>query len=213
MIDEKEYTFPFDTCEIPNENGIAQPYSMIINLINCAIIFYFLLKTKHNYTFVLLLSIFIFELFHSFSHFVHIKGTIQMNIIHTIVYLINISLFFALYSYTKKFPSYSFIFYLFVLICFDIYSFLNLSVFYYIFTQSVIFISLFFYYYKLFPKNIQKSTNIILFFTILILCFILNEKYNCKKMLDFFPNFPYHIFIEIAGVFLFYIICNIFYKL
>ena len=36
-----EYTFPFDTCEKPNKNGIAQPYSAFFNIINCVIIFYF----------------------------------------------------------------------------------------------------------------------------------------------------------------------------
>jgi len=67
-----EYTFPFDTCEKTNKNGIAQPYSALFNLINCLIIFYFLLKTKHNYTFILLFSILCFELFHLFSHIIHI---------------------------------------------------------------------------------------------------------------------------------------------
>lgn len=67
-----EYTFPFNTCEIPNKKGVAQPYSALFNLINCIIIFYFLLKTKNNYTFILLFSILCFELFHTFSHSIHI---------------------------------------------------------------------------------------------------------------------------------------------
>jgi hypothetical protein len=29
-----KYVFPFNSCEIPNENGIAQPYSVLINLEN-----------------------------------------------------------------------------------------------------------------------------------------------------------------------------------
>jgi hypothetical protein len=212
MIDEIEYTFPFDTCEIPNEKGIAQPYSMIITFTSCIIILYYLLKTKKFYNFFLIFMILSFQLVHSFSHYVHIKGTIQLKIIHTIVYFIELAVFLVFYSYTKKFPSSLFTIYLIILIGFDIYAFMNLSVFYYIFTQTVIFLSLFFYYYKLFPKNFQKSANIILFVTIFILGLILNEKINCKKMLDFYP-FPYHIFIEIIGAFLFYIICSNFYKL
>ena len=43
-----EYIFPFSTCEKPNKNGIAQPYSSFFNFINCLIIFYFLLKTKNK---------------------------------------------------------------------------------------------------------------------------------------------------------------------
>ena len=85
-----DYTFPFDTCEKPNKNGIAQPYSALFNLINCIIIFYFLLKTKNNYTFIFLFSILFFELFHLFSHIVHIKGSLQINMSHFSAYLINV---------------------------------------------------------------------------------------------------------------------------
>lgn len=69
-----EYTFPFSTCEKPNKNGISQPYSSLLNLINCLIIFYFLIKTKQNYTFILIFCILCFELFHVFSHSIHISG-------------------------------------------------------------------------------------------------------------------------------------------
>ena len=84
-----EYTFPFSTCEKPNTTGIAQPYSSLLNLINCLIIFYFLLKVKQNYTFILLFFILCFELFHVFSHSIHITGTIQINITHMLSYCIN----------------------------------------------------------------------------------------------------------------------------
>jgi len=40
-----------------------------------------------------------------------------------------------------------------------------------------------------------------------------NEKYNCEKMLKIYPHFPYHIFIEILGIILFYVISSNFYKL
>jgi hypothetical protein len=66
-----EYAFPNSTCEKTNEHGISQPYSATLNIINCVIIFYFLLRTKHVYTFMLLGSI-LFELFHAFfSHNSH----------------------------------------------------------------------------------------------------------------------------------------------
>ena len=88
-----EYTFPFDTCEKLNKNGIAQPYSAIFNLINCIIILHFLLKTKRKYTFILLFSILCFELFHVFSHIVHIQGNIQINITHLLTYFMNLAFF------------------------------------------------------------------------------------------------------------------------
>jgi len=208
-----EYTFPFNTCEKPNKNGIAQPYSALFNLINCAIILYFLLKTKHNYTFILLFSILCFELFHVFSHSIHILGSIQINITHMLSYCINIAFLFFFYNYAKKLPSICFIILYLFLIFFDIYAFCNMNVVYYIFSQALLFLSVLFYYYPLLTKNIKNKINIIFFLVLLIIILFLNEKYNCKKMLETYPNFPYHIFIEIIGILLFYIICSSFYKL
>ena len=48
------YTFPFNTCEIPNKTGIAQPYSVFFNIVSCLIIIYFLTITKKNYSRLLL---------------------------------------------------------------------------------------------------------------------------------------------------------------
>ena len=208
-----EYTFPFNTCETPNKNGIAQPYSALFNLINCLIIFYFLCKTKTYYTFLLLFSLLCFELFHSFSHIFHIQGVIQTNITHLLTYCINISFFYLFYSYTNKLPSYEFILYLLLLVCFDIYSMFKLSVVFYIISQAIIMVSLLVYYLPLLPKFIQASLYKIIFLIILIILLFLNEKYNCEKMLKIYPHFPYHIFIEILGIILFYVISSNFYKL
>ena len=208
-----KYTFPFNTCERANNSGIAQPYSSFFNLINCLIILYFLFKTKHVYNFTLLFSILLFELFHLFSHIVHIKGPIQTNITHILTYLINFAFFYVFYCYTNQLPSYTFILYLVMLVLFDIYSLYNLSIVFYIFSQAIIMISLLIYYFPLLPKFIQTSVyKIVLFVSVIILLF-LNEKYNCKKMMLIYPNFPYHILIEILGIFLFYVICSNFYKL
>ena len=208
-----EYTFPFNTCEKVNKNGIAQPYSLFFNLINCIIILYFLLQTKNNYTFMLLFLILCFELFHSFSHIVHIKGSIQLNIIHLLTYLINFAFFYLFYSYTKKFPNKFFILYLIVLVCLDIYSLFNLTIIYYLSTQSIIFISLLLYYYRLLPKIIQNSIYKLILLVGFVILLVLNETYNCERMLEFYPHFPYHIFIEITGIVFFYVICSNFYKL
>ena len=208
-----EYTFPFNTCEKVNKNGIAQPYSLFFNLINCIIILYFLLQTKNNYTFMLLFSILCFEVFHSFSHIVHIKGSIQLNIIHLLTYLINFAFFYLFYSYTKKFPNKIFILYLIVLVCLDIYSVFNLTIIYYLSTQSIIFISLLLYYYRLLPKFIQNSIYQLILLVGFVILLVLNETYNCERMLEFYPHFPYHIFIEITGIVFFYVICSNFYKL
>jgi len=103
--------------------------------------------------------------------------------------------------------------YLLILVCLDTYSFLYLSIVYYLITQFSIFILLFVYYFPLLPKFIKNRMYQILFFIILIILLFLNETYNCEKMLQIYPAFPYHIFIEIIGIIIFYIICSIFYKL
>lgn len=208
-----EYTFPYNTCEKINKNGIAQPYSAFFNLINCLVIFYFLLKTKHNYTFMFLLSILCFELVHMFSHIVHIQGRIQIYISHTLSYLTNLAFFYLFYCYTNQLPSYEFILLIIALVCFDVYSIFYLTIFYYLLTQSAIFVSLLLYYFPLLPKFIQTSVYQIIFFVIVIILLFLNEQYNCKKMMTMNSDFPYHIFIEISGILLFYIVSSNFYKL
>ena len=208
-----EYTFPFSTCEKPNKNGIAQPYSSLFNLINCFIILYYLLQTKQNYTFILLFFILCFELFHVFSHSVHISGSIQINVTHMLSYCINIGLLFFFYNYTKKIPNIQFIILYICLIFFDIYVFCNMNVIYYIFSQALLFLSVLFYYYPTLDDNIKNIINIIYFIVILIIILFLNEKYNCEKMMSIYPHFPYHIFIEIVGIVLFYVICKNFHKL
>jgi hypothetical protein len=208
-----EYTFPFDTCEKSNKNGIAQPYSALFNLINCGIILFFLLKTNTHYTFILLFSILCFELFHVFSHCIHIKGSIQINITHLLSYCINFSFLYLFYTISGIFPSTYFIVLYLVLICFDIYSIFNMNVVFYIFTQALLFLSVLFYYYPYLPKYIQNSIYIIVFLVIVIIALFLNEKYNCHSMLSAYPYFPFHIFIEIIGILLFYVICSNFYNL
>ena len=208
-----EYIFPFNTCEKPQKKGIAQPYSALFNLINCVIIFYFLLKTKHTYTFILLFSILCFELFHVFSHSIHIPGSIQINITHMLSYCINFSFLFFFYNYVKKIPSMWFIIFYTFLIFFDIYVFCNMNVVYYIFSQALLFLSMLLYYYSSLTKNIKDKINIIFFLVTLIIILFLNEKYNCEKIIKIYPHFPYHILIEIIGIVLFYIICSNFYKL
>jgi len=208
-----EYTFPFSTCEKSNKNGIAQPYSALLNFINSLTIFYFLLKTKKNYTFILLFFILCFELFHVFSHSIHISSSIQVNITHMLSYCINFAFLFFFYNYLKKIPSIWFIIFYLFLICFDIYVFCNMNVVYYICSQALLFLSVLFYYYTLLGKNIKNKINIIFFLVLLIIILFLNEKYNCEKMMSIYPDFPYHVLIETIGLVLFYIICSNFYKL
>jgi hypothetical protein len=210
---KEEYIFPFDTCEKINKEGIAQPYSALVNAINCCIVLYFLLKTRTYHSFFLLFSVLCFGLVHCFSHMIHITGSFQRDIVHSIGYLINIAFLYAFYCYTKKTPSYMFFIYLFLLVCLDMYFFHFFSLEFYISTTSLLFVSILFYYYSLLPDLIQKNIYWIVLLIFIIVILVMNEKFNCEKMMEIYPHFPYHIFVETAGVVLFYIICNTFYRL
>jgi uncharacterized membrane protein len=115
-----EYNFPFDTCE-KKQDIIAQPYSVFVNLINCLIIFYFLNKTKTNHSFYLLGSILLFEMFHTLSHTIHIKGPIQINITHILNYFMLVCFLLYFINITNTKPNNKFIILLIILILLDLY--------------------------------------------------------------------------------------------
>ena len=208
-----KYTFPFKTCEKKNDHGIAQPWSVLVNVIDCCIIGYFLVKTKHLPNFLLLLSIFVFEAFHTFSHVTHISGWIQTYIIHFLTYCMQASFLFLFYSFTKKWPSPPFILLLFVLVSFDLYALFSLPFIFYFTSQLVGFTTILLFYFRWLSKPTQKAIYFIFGILVLLVLFFLNEIYNCKKMLDWNPHLPYHILIEITGIVGFYYICKTFYNL
>jgi hypothetical protein len=209
----EEYNFPFNSCEKVNEHGISQPYSTLVNVIDCIIIFFFLIKTTKYANFLFLGSIFLFQFFHFFSHMNHIKGSIQTNVIHTLAYFVNITLLFCLYSYTKRLPEPTFILFILLFVLFDIYSLFYLSTIFYLLSHAIILISLLIYYYSFLPKSVKIGINQIILIVLFILLLVVNETYNCKNMLNMYPDFPFHIFIEFSGICLFYVICSHFYNL
>jgi hypothetical protein len=211
--DKSSYTFPFNTCEKPNKTGISQPYSVFFNLVSCVIVIYFLSITKNNSSKLLLFSILLFELFHTFSHSIHLNNNSQIIITHLLAYFVNFCYLYALYIYSNIFPNKIFLFYLLLLILFDLYAFQKLPFIFYLSSQFLIFISLFLYYYKYFSKEIKKKIPLIFILTLLILLLFINESYNCKKMLDEYNWFPFHILIEITAIFIVYNVSNIFSKL
>jgi hypothetical protein len=118
-----EYAFPIVRVK-KRTNTEFLSRTATLNIINCVIIFYFLLRTKHVYTFMLLGSI-LFELFHAFSHI--IPFTVQSRqTIHVITYFINFC-FNGILQFQKTLPSNSFMCILLLLILFDIFALINLS--------------------------------------------------------------------------------------
>jgi hypothetical protein len=209
----EEFLFPFSTCEKPNNIGIAQPYSFLINIVSLLVIFYFLCITVKPYNFLLILSLFAFEIVHTFSHYIHLPDRIQVNIIHPISYIVNIFFFINLSNTTKIIPPSPFLLYLLIVFCVDLYFFLTLP-FVYSFTSSfLMFFSIILFFYRFLPNEKKTTVQWILFLAICILLSFFNEKYNCKYLLSNFPTFPFHIILETIGLFTFYIVCRFFYNL
>ena len=186
-----KYNFPFDTCEKTQQKSyIKQPYSAFTNLITSIMIFYFLINSLHTRSFFLILSFLFFELFHTFSHSIHIPGNIQMQITHSLSYLINFSLFYFFYNYTKKIPNIEFIILYLLIIALDIYSVIKLPMIFYLFTQAALFLSILFYYKNAIPKRLQDNFYILLFLVFTIIALFINEMYNCTTLLNI--NETYH---------------------
>jgi hypothetical protein len=213
IIDKNKYTFPFDTCEKPKNKFFAQPYSVTINFISTLIVLYFLFKTNTLHGFMLLFSLLLFDLSHTFSHFIHVKPGIQITLVHVLAYFLNFTFFYALYKYTKKLPSIPLIIFLVIVLLVDIYAFFNLSLLYYIFTQILFFFSIFIYYYSSLSNTMKKRLNILLIIIGIIYLGFVNEAFNCKKMLKKFPNFPFHALIEILILIAVYLFSLSFYNI
>jgi hypothetical protein len=208
-----DFTFPFDTCEQPNKTGIAQPYSVAVNIVIIAFVSYFLFNCNTFGAALLLVSILLFEIFHTFSHIVHIPGKIQTYVVHFFAYCVNSSLFYFLYNYTSKFPNMGFLCYLFLLVVIDLYALSRTNIIIYLTTQTVIFVSLLLYFYKYLSSRIQQGIKIISILAVLAILLELNEIYNCKTLLSYFPHFPFHILIETTILSVFWVVCSIFYKI
>jgi hypothetical protein len=151
------------------------------------------------------MSIFVFQLFHFFSHANHIEGSfIQTNGIHIFAYFINIA-FFIVYTVIPK--SRLILVLSFLLSWYWIY----ILCFIYVSTQTVILASILLYYYSFLPTRVQTGVYQILFIACVLVWLVVNEIYNCKKNVKPVSRFP--IWIEITAVLFFYLISRNFYNL
>ncbi len=213
MIDKNDFTFPFDTCETPKNKWFAQPWSVAVNCISVFMVLYFLTKTKTKHAFLVLFFLLLFDVSHTFSHFVHIPSKFQITIVHVLAYLINIAFLFALYKHTKKVPALPYLLFLAAVAIFDIYAFFHLSLLYYILTQLVIFFFILFYYYGALDNGMKKNIKMMFLFVGLLYLGFVNEAYHCKSMLARFPHFPFHAIVEMFALFAVYYFCLTVYKI
>ena len=195
------YTFPFDTCETPRKDSIlAQPYSVFINLVSCGILFYFFTRVRRPSTRATLLAIFLFELWHTWSHSIHVQGMLQLNVVHGLAYLVNLCLLWFLYDISNQPPSCIALLLLITIVLLDLYSFCFLPFLYYLSTQLLLLFVLLLLYHHLVPVAYFSALAILI---LVLVLFIVNESMHCKDMLKYHA-FPYHILIETTGTIIFF---------
>ena len=210
-----KYTFPFNSCEIPNKKGIAQPYSAVINLVLTLIVSYFVFYSDNIYSKLFLSMVLIFNISHTFSHSIHLEkfGNLHFLLSHYSAIISTVFLLLLLNKITKTIPP-TFIVYLLVglylidsifILC-DVSHIYNIAVF------LLILILIICFYYNLLPKVIKHNIQYIVFFSLLAFIFQLFEIYNCNKILEEYPNFPFHIIVEMTVFFPVLLICKSFYK-
>uniref|UniRef100_A0A6C0AWE4 Uncharacterized protein n=1 Tax=viral metagenome TaxID=1070528 RepID=A0A6C0AWE4_9ZZZZ len=210
---QTKFVFPYNTAENVNTYGIfIQPYSALVGIATVFLIFYYLLKTKTTHGFLLIFSILVFELFHSYSHINHFNSIeTQTKIVHSLTIFVNLSLLYALSKYSNKDISKIFVLFISCVVIADFYALNNLSIRYYIVTQLIILFSIIFYYLK----SINKILNTKLLFVLFLIIYLgfINETINGKYLLNNYPNFPFHAVLEILLFVFFYVLCSSLYKI
>jgi len=210
-----KYTFPFNSCEVPKKNGIAQPYSTAINIILFAVIFLFLLQSNNIYSTLFLTSILVFNIFHTFSHVIHLDnyGNLQFLLTHFSAILSTIILITLLSHIVKKNINLWYFCILFLLYFTDILLVIyNSSHTYNIAIFMIILLSIMLYFYKFVSNTIKTNIIYIIFFGFIVFSVQIFENFNCHNLLLNYDNFPFHILTEITSFIPIFLLCYTFYK-
>jgi hypothetical protein len=209
---QQAMTFPFDNCEIPHNIWIQQPYSVLVNLGIISIILYYISKTKTWPQFGVLFSLLLFELSHTFSHFIHIPGHMQFFITHGLSFVTLFSIFFLFYSQTNRYPPDAVMSIIAIMVALDAWVIYQKMAFLFnILTVITIFFLVLGFYYFYLPSDKKKILFHLVLASLLFLVIEINETFHCRQMLVWFPEFPFHILVELSGILPVYFICRIFY--
>ena len=195
---ENNFSFPFSTCETPMDMywGKSQFYSGIINLLSAILLFVlFTFFRAPLPTRMVIFFFFLFEIWHSYSHFIHIKDSnLQFRVIHIINYFIAFSLMVNLQLVIAKrnLPI--------QWILFAIYFFIEFSLFvsdaiptqYTIVAGSFLFFLVLLFYLPFIPKKFVFFT--LMVFLLGVIHFLL-ESFYCSAWMKK-KRFPYHIILE-----------------
>jgi hypothetical protein len=197
----KAKPFPFNTCEVRGDI-VDQPYSASINIVSCFILLYLLSQAQNIEIQFFILSLFIFQAYHAYSHMfwsnnenslVHVYG------IHSISYLIIIALVIAISFITKQPPNIPIIFTVILLDIYILYNYIG-TVYNAISGINIWVVVLItgLWNFRL-PDVVKRLLPILLMLFAVVIALFFNEKYNCDAMMTAY-QFPYHIAIEIMGL-------------
>ena len=201
MDQQKPKPFPFNTCEVRGEI-VDQPYSASINVLSCIILLYMLSQAKHIEIQFFILSLFIFQAYHAYSHMFWNENEYSLQhvyIIHATSYIIIIALITAISFISGEIPYIPIIFAAILLDIFILYNYIG-TVYNAIsgINMWVIILITGLWNVKL-PEIVKQLLPILLMLFAVIIALFFNEKYNCDAMMNAYP-FPYHTAIEICGL-------------
>ena len=191
---DTNYIFPFTTCENPSING-SQPISTLINIL-CVIILLIILFTKKEINYVII-TLILFELWHGFSHFHHIPGTIHMYIIHFLTYIIGFTTLYYIYNKSKSKLQYISLLIILIIVIIDLLVLLFIKGYISVILGVCVFLTIIITHYNLLQKSIKDSIIIFIILIILGIILFINETYNCEKMMKY-AKLPYHALVEIV---------------
>jgi hypothetical protein len=152
----------------------------------------------------------LFNLAHAFSHFWHVSDK-QFYLVHYTAVIASLAFINVLGQETHKWMDSSLssvVFFLFFLDTLLI--FLNAPHILNIFLFCFIFIIILFFYYDKLTRVKQTNCYWIIVGTILVLFTQILEILYCSTLLSIFPDFPFHIFVEIAAIFPIWLLCKTF---
>ena len=198
---QKPKPFPFNTCEVRGEI-VDQPYSASINVLSCIILLYLLSQAKHIEIQFFILSLFIFQAYHAYSHMFWNENEYSLQhvyIIHATSYIIIIALITAISFISGEIPYIPIILAAILLDIFILYNYIG-TVYNAIsgINMWVIILITGLWNVKL-PEFVKQLLPILLMLFGVIIVLFFNEKYNCDAMMNAYP-FPYHTAIEICGL-------------
>jgi hypothetical protein len=198
---QKPKPFPFNTCEVRGDI-VDQPYSASINILSCIILLYLLSQAKHIEIQFFILSLFIFQAYHAYSHLFWNENEYSLQhvyIIHATSYIIIIALITAISFISGELPYIPIILAAILLDIFILYNYIG-TVYNAISGINIWVIILItgLWNVKL-PEVVKQLLPMLLMLFAVIIVLFFNEKYNCDAMMNAY-QFPYHIAIEICGL-------------